>query len=74
MRGSRTPWVLAAVAVLAVLHQDLWFWDDPTLVAGVLPVGLAWHAGFSAVSALLFVAVGRWAWPEDPAGDEGGGR
>jgi len=74
MRGDRTAWVLGAAAVLAVLHQDVWLWDDPTALGGVLPVGLAWHAGFSVVSALLFVAVGRWAWPEDPAHEQEGGR
>ena len=33
--------------LLVVLHQDFWFWDDATLVFGFLPVGLAYHAGFS---------------------------
>ena len=32
-------WIL--VVLLGVLHYDFWYWDDPTLVAGFVPVGLA---------------------------------
>ena len=62
--------VLTVTAVLAVLHHDLWFWDDPSLVGGVLPTGLAWHAGFSLVCGAAFFALGRLAWPGDPLGED----
>lgn len=65
-----TPTVLVAAAVLAVLHHDAWFWDDASLVGGVLPVGLAWHAGFSLLCGLTFFVLGRVAWPTDPLGEE----
>jgi hypothetical protein len=49
--------------VLAVLHQDSWNWDNPSLVFGFLPVGLAYHAGFSMVAAAFWALVIRHAWP-----------
>ncbi len=36
--------VYLGILVLGLLHQDFWFWDDPTLIFGFLPVGLAYHA------------------------------
>ena len=45
---SRSAWLLgAAVLVMAILHQDVWFWDDRSLVFGFLPIGLAYHVAFS---------------------------
>lgn len=58
---------LGLVAALVVLHHDFWFWDDPTLVAGVMPVGLAWHVGFSVAGSGVWWLVTRYAWPGDPA-------
>jgi hypothetical protein len=67
--------MLTALALLAffALHQDLWFWRSAEpLVFGVLPMGLAWHAGYTlAVSAVMAILVRR-AWPahlEDAAGE-----
>ena len=58
--------MLLAIALLAffALHQDVWFWREAQpLVFGVLPVGLAYHAGYTlAVSALMAVLVRRY-WP-----------
>ena len=59
-------WLLVlAVAVLYVLHQDIWFWRTARpLVFGFLPVGLAYHAAFSiAASGVLWLLV-RFAWPQ----------
>lgn len=50
---------------LFVLHQDFWFWEDTTLVFGFMPIGLAYHAGFSIAAALLWAAAVKWAWPCD---------
>ncbi len=37
---------IGLLVLLAVLHQDFWWWDDGhTLVFGFMPVGLAYHAG-----------------------------
>jgi hypothetical protein len=57
----RLVWLLAIL--LAVLHQDLWWWDDATLVFGFLPIGLFYHALFSiAVGGVWALAV-KFAWP-----------
>ena len=55
---------VSALALLYVLHQDLWFWHDARpLVFGVLPIGLFYHAAYTvACSAVLWVLV-RTAWP-----------
>lgn len=58
-----TIWIV--FIALFLLHQDLWFWDDRTLVMGFLPIGLAYHAGFSVAAALLWAAAVKWAWPSD---------
>jgi hypothetical protein len=52
------------LVVFFALHQDLWFWREARpLVFGVLPLGLAYHAGYTlAVSALMAILVRR-AWP-----------
>ena len=57
--------VYLALLVLAVLHQDFWFWDDSTLLFGFLPVGLAYHAVYSLVAALLWYLALVFAWPSD---------
>lgn len=68
---ARSTWlVLLVAALLAVLHQDFWWWRDATLVGGFLPVGLAWHAGFSLLCGLAFFVLGRVAWPGDPLGED----
>jgi hypothetical protein len=53
----------AALALLFVLHQDLWLWDDPRIVLG-LPVGLTYHFVYCLVAALLLGLSVRFAWPE----------
>jgi hypothetical protein len=57
--------VLLALAVLVVivLHQDVWFWKDKTLVFGFLPVGLAYHAVYCLLASLTLWALVRFAWP-----------
>jgi len=55
--------VWLGVIVLLVLHQDFWYWDDPTLVCGFLPIGLAYHALYTLVAACLWAGAVRCAWP-----------
>jgi hypothetical protein len=52
------------VALLYVLHQDLWFWREAhPLVFGFLPIGLFYHAAFTvACSAALWLVVAL-TWP-----------
>ncbi len=52
------------VAVLYVLHQDVWFWRTARpLMFGFLPVGLAWHAAYCVAVSLLMLWLTRVAWP-----------
>ncbi len=59
--------VAALFLTLLVLHQDTWNWDDGSLLFGFLPVGLAYHAAFSILSAALAAFAIRRLWPEDDA-------
>ncbi len=55
------------VAVVIVLHQDNLLWDswkDSTLVFGFLPIGLAYHVGYSFVAALTMWLLVTLAWPK----------
>ena len=76
----RFIWV--AALILLVLHQDIWFWDSHRpMVFGFLPIGLAYHAAFSLMAAVIWALAIRFAWPyeleamaaEDPE-DSGDGR
>ncbi len=71
--------ILVAAILLAVLHQDTWWWDSTAVVLGFLPVGLAYHVGFSLASALLWLVAVKFAWPsrweswaEGPDGQDDG--
>ncbi len=61
------------VAVLYVLHQDVWFWHSAQpFVFGFLPIGLFYHAAYTvACSGLMWLLV-RYVWPAhlEPAGDQ----
>ena len=52
----------AALPVLYVLHNDLWFWSDGRRFLG-LPVGLTYHLLFSAAVVLAMWWLIRSAWP-----------
>jgi hypothetical protein len=57
---------LLAVLVAAVylLHQDLWFWHSAhPILFGVLPIGLAYHAAYSAGVAVVMWLLVRYGWP-----------
>ena len=56
-------WVL--VLLLVVLHQDNWFWDDPTLVFGFIPIGLFYHACLSVAASLVWFWATIYCWPEE---------
>jgi hypothetical protein len=60
---TRLVLFLLIVAVYA-LHQDLWNWRkaDP-LVFGFLPIGLAYHAAYSILTAVMMAVLVAFAWP-----------
>ena len=71
----KTIALTALVAVFYVLHQDVWNWRETTpLVFGFLPVGLAYHVGYSLCAAGVMAILVKYAWPAglepDDAGDE----
>ena len=57
-------WLLTlVVVVVALLHQDWWQWTDKRLVFGFLPVGLAYHVGYTVLASLTMALLVRYAWP-----------
>jgi uncharacterized oligopeptide transporter (OPT) family protein len=62
------------VAAVYLLHQDFWNWKriEP-LVLGFLPVGLAYHVGFSILAAVTMAVLVRFAWPKHLEADAGAG-
>ena len=60
------------------LHQDIWFWRTAQpVVFGVLPIGLFYHAAYTAAISLLMWGLVRLAWPghlDDDGGSEVSGR
>jgi hypothetical protein len=68
---SKNPWkwpLYALLLVLYLLHNDLWLWDDATLVLG-LPVGLIYHVGFSLATGIVLTLLVLKAWPDDLDGE-----
>lgn len=54
----------ALLAIMYVLHQDVWFWREARpLVFGFLPIGLFYHAVFTAACALVLWVLVTLAWP-----------
>jgi hypothetical protein len=60
----KTVLLTALVVLFYVLHQDFWFWGEARpLVFGFMPIGLFYHAAFTAAcTGLLWVLV-TFAWP-----------
>lgn len=59
--------ILITVLILAVyaLHQDWWNWHKVfPLVFGFLPVGLAYHVGYSILASILMAVLVKLAWPK----------
>ena len=53
------------ILVVYILHQDFWNWNKAEpLVFGFLPVGLAYHAGYSILAAILMGVLVKVAWPK----------
>lgn len=60
---NRKKLIWLGVMALAILHHDFWWWGDPSLVFGFLPIGLAYHVGFSIAASALWFAYIKFAWP-----------
>ncbi len=58
--------IILAIFVMYVLHQDVWFWRTPQpIVGGILPIGLAYHAAYTALVSLLMWGLVKYAWPKE---------
>ena len=58
-------WLLVLLVIaMIVIHQDSWLWDDKTLVAGVLPIGLAFHALYTVLCSVTMALLVHYTWPE----------
>lgn len=70
---NRIPKWLLYLLILAmyILHNDLWWWDDPTLFFG-LPVGFSYHIAFCLGAALLLTLLVNYAWPDHLEQADGG--
>lgn len=74
MKRALPTWLIVAVVIYAIAHQDFWYWDSDTILFGFMPIGLAYHALYSIAAATLWACAVKWAWPSDIEkwADEGG--
>jgi len=49
--------------IVYLMHNDLWFWDNPTLVLGI-PIGLFYHIIYCFVASLILYLLIKNAWPK----------
>ena len=64
--------VWGLVLLLIVLHQDVWFWENGTLVFGFMPITLLYHAGISLAAAVTWYLATLYAWPPELDEDSSG--
>ena len=56
--------VYGLLALLCVLHTDVWYWADPRMLLGV-PIGFTYHVLWTIVVTLAFWLAVRYAWPTE---------
>lgn len=60
----KRPLLSLMVMAVFLLHQDCWNWQKAEpLVFGFLPVGLAYHAGYAILAAIMMALLVKFAWP-----------
>jgi hypothetical protein len=52
------------ILAVYVAHQDVWNWGKTDLVFGFLPIGLAYHAAYSILAAVMMAVLVLFAWPK----------
>ncbi len=62
--------LIVLVALLIILHQDNWYWTDPTLIGGFMPIGLLYHVGISLAAAFVWFLATIFLWPKEVELDE----
>lgn len=65
MKPAKTLLLTLLIVGVYFLHQDFWNWKraEP-LVFGFLPIGLAYHAAYSVLAAVLMAILVKFAWPK----------
>jgi len=58
-------WLAGLWAVMIGLRQDPLFANDPRLLLGVLPAGLAYQAGYTLLATFVMWGLVRVAWPAE---------
>jgi hypothetical protein len=62
------------IVAVYVAHQDIWNWTKSApMLFGFLPIGLAYHAGYSIVCAILMAVLVKFAWPKHLESEEKSG-
>ena len=64
MKSVRVLLLTLLIMVVYVLHQDFWNWKSTEpLIFGFLPIGLAYHAGYSILAAIMMAILVKFVWP-----------
>lgn len=65
MKASKVLVLTILIFAVYFLHQDFWNWKKAEpLMFGFLPIGLAYHAGFSILASILMAILVKVAWPK----------
>lgn len=56
--------LFGGLAILFLLHNDFWYWNNGNLVAGI-PIGVLYHVGYCLAASLFFIWLVKRAWPKD---------
>ena len=51
------------ILIVYILHNDLWFWNNPTIIMGI-PVGLFYHLIYCFIASILLFLLIKFAWPK----------
>jgi hypothetical protein len=64
MKHLKALFLTLLLLLVYLLHQDFWNWDraEP-LIFGFLPIGLAYHAAYSVLAAMMMAVLVKLAWP-----------
>lgn len=66
MKPAKAFLVTVLILLVYFIHQDSWNWKKTEpLVFGFLPIGLAYHAGYSILAAIFMALLVKIAWPKD---------
>jgi hypothetical protein len=65
IKSGKALFIALLVLVVYLVHQDYWNWKKTEpLIFGFLPIGLAYHAGYSVLASILMAVLVRIAWPK----------